>query len=239
MLINTVPCTFWVVFEVFSQPQLLQDIRNELSTVILQDQNEDLRTIQTLNIAKMRENCPLLPSVFQETLRTVSTGSSIRHVRRDFFLADRYLLKEGSILQMPFPIIHRNEGLWGKTVKEYDPRRFLKPAASSKGGKRNLVKPGTFRGFGGGTTLCPGRHFATMEITSVVAMLVARFDIEPVAIEGWKRPKSRTNFGATSVTPPVHDVKVRIRRREGYESSEWRLDMKGIKVGFVAGDSSQ
>jgi cytochrome P450 len=43
------------------------------------------------------------------------------------------------------------------------------------------IHPAAFRAFGGGKTLCPGRHFATTEITALVAMLVARFDISAAA----------------------------------------------------------
>ena len=238
MLVNTVPCTFWVIFDAFSNPQLLQDIRDEISMVNVLSQSEDGTIVQTLNIAKMNETCPLLPSVFQETLRTRSTGSSIRRVRQDFLLADRYLLKKDSMLQMPFPIIHQSEGLWGKTAREYNPRRFIKATALPNDKKQAPIKPGTFRGFGGGTTLCPGRHFATMEITSVVAMLATRFEIVPVAAEGWREPKQARNHGATSVLPPEKDIRVRIRVREGFERYDWKFDMEGLKAGFVPGDGS-
>jgi cytochrome P450 len=37
--------------------------------------------------------------------------------------------------------------------------------------------PASFRAFGGGKTLCPGRHFATLTIQALVALLVTRFEI--------------------------------------------------------------
>ena len=238
MLINTVPCTFWVVLDVFSRPKLLQDLRDELSTVLVKSSENDGTVIHKLYVARMRDNCPLPSAIFQETLRTRSTGSSIRRVRQDFMLADRYLLKKGSMLQMPFPIIHENENLWGKAAREYNPRRFIKaPAASdNRGTGHTAIKPGTFRGFGGGTTLCPGRHFATAEITSVVAMLALRFDILPVEPEeGWRMPTQARNHGATSVLPPKEDLRVRVTRREGFEGGRWTFDVKGLKVGLVSG----
>jgi cytochrome P450 len=42
-----------------------------------------------------------------------------------------------------------------------------------------------FRVFGGGKTLCPGRHFATNEVLAVVAMFIVRLDMTPVGGE-WK-----------------------------------------------------
>jgi len=186
MLINTVRCTFWMLLDVFSDSRLLNDLRDEISTVIVEETSMEKGSskVRTINISRMKEECPLLSSVFQETLRTRSTGSSIRRVREDFVLADRWLLKKDSTVQMPFPIVHANENLWGDRATEYQPDRFVK---SSKKSGTNAIRPGTFRGFGGGITLCPGRHFATAEITSVVAMLAARFEIRPVDEgKGWK-----------------------------------------------------
>ena len=238
MLINTVPCTFWVVLDVFSNPKLLQDIRNELSTVTSKYSEGQGTVFHRLDIAKMKDRCPLLPSVFLETLRTRSTGSSIRRVRQDFMLADRYLLKEGSMLQMPFSFIHENESLWGKAAREYDPRRFIKAldASDNCGKTQAAIKPGAFRGFGGGTTLCPGRHFAMAEITSALAMLAMRFDILPVAKkEEWKKPMHSRNHGATSILPPEKDIRVRITRKDGVgKEDKWRYDVEGLKVGFVS-----
>ena len=243
MLINTVPCTFWVVLDVFSDPELLQDIRNELSTVTSKYSEGQGTVFHKFDIARMKDKCPLLPSVFLETLRTRSTGSSIRRVRQDFMLADRYLLKKGSMLQMPFSIIHENERLWGRAARKYNPRRFIKvPDASDDGRKTQAaIKPGAFRGFGGGTTLCPGRHFATAEITSVVAMLAMRFDILPVATkEGWRKPMHSKNHGATSILPPEKDVRVRITRREGFERGDkWTYVVEGLKVGSVSGHEDE
>ena len=92
------------------------------------------------------------------------------------------------------------------------------------------VHPGAYRVWGGGQTLCPGRFFATMEITSAVAMVVMRFDIEPVGSRGgkkgkgkgeWVFPKVDGNRVASSIHPPGRDVRVRVREREGWEGGEW------------------
>ena len=57
-----------------------------------------------------------------------------------------------------------------------------------------------------------------MAMTSVVAMLAARFEIKPINEEkGWKGMKQAKNHGATSVLPPGKDERVSIRQREGSE----------------------
>ena len=152
MLINTVPCTFRTISNVFFNSQLPSDVRDEISTVRVEQstvENESTK-VGTINVGRMDGECPLLRSAFQETLRIRSTGFSIRRVREDFVLVDRRLLKKDSVLQMPFPIIHTNRYLLGDKATEYRPDRFVK--YSNKRG-RNAIKSGTFRGFGGGTAL--------------------------------------------------------------------------------------
>ena len=74
--------------------------------------------------------------------------------------------------------------------------------------------------FEGGKHLCPGRHFAMMEILAFVAAIVAGFEIE-----GLKRvPERAFQKLGTAVRKPVGDVRVRIGRREGWGSVRWRVE---------------
>ena len=129
ILINTVPCTFWFLLEIVSNPILLRDLQAEISSIAVPPPDQTLlheKVIQYLDISKLRQNCPLLNSAFQEMLRTRSTGSSIRLIREDCLLDNKYLLKKGSVIQMPFSVIHGNKNLCGPSVGTLDPGRFLK-----------------------------------------------------------------------------------------------------------------
>ncbi|KAM7210403.1 hypothetical protein V8F06_014220 [Rhypophila decipiens] len=117
-------------------------------------------------------------SSYQETLRHRSMGTSVREVMQDTMLDGRWLLKKGAMLQMPSRIIHQDSGLWGSDVADYNPRRFLPEE------RKNRPSNICFRAFGGGETLCPGRHFATNEALAVVALFVVRFDMVPVTADG-------------------------------------------------------
>lgn len=236
MLINTAPCAYWMIFDIFSRPQLLQEIRND----ILQ---QSKTTIQgngvksyDVNVSDLTMSSSLISSVFQETLRLRTTGSSIRQIREDFVLADRYLLKKDSILQMPFAIIHRDEELWGISANEYKPRRFLKHPSSAVKDKdtKSFIKPGAFRGFGGGTTLCPGRHFAATEIILTVTMIAVNFDISPSERGEWIEQAQVRNHGATSVLPPKKDARVKIRRRLNLALCRWNFHTEGLQAEFVS-----
>ncbi|KAL9105199.1 MAG: hypothetical protein Q9187_008767, partial [Circinaria calcarea] len=185
ILVNTTPGTFWTLIHVFSNPAILEDLRAELSSIMFTT-TEGLASspVHHLDVGQMKAKCQLLTSIFQEVLRVHSFNASVRMVTEDTILNDRYLLKKGSIVQMPSLVIHSDPQVWGPTVKDFDPQRFIK---TRRGKGEQKQHPGAFRAFGGGTTLCPGRHFATTEILSTVAMFVMRFEMEPVEGE-WKLP---------------------------------------------------
>ncbi|MCJ1394114.1 hypothetical protein MMC18_006992 [Xylographa bjoerkii] len=223
ILVNTAPATFWTISHIYSSPMLLEDIRQEIAdTVVTEDKHNSSEAVSTIDIAKLKNSCPLLFSTFQEVLRITTHGVSVRWVVEDTMLADRYLMKKDSIIQMPSAVVHTDTNVWGPSAKEFDPRRFMK--THQKGDEQAKRHPAAFRTFGGGTTLCPGRHFATTEVVAVVAMLVLRYDITPLdgGSQGvWVLPKQDNNNVGTSVLPPVSDIKVRITKRKGWEVGKW------------------
>ena len=217
ILENTMPATFWMLYYVFSSPSILADLRLELRQILSTTEDSTGTVRRTLDVTAMKEKCPLLISVFHETLRHRSCGVSTREVIQETLLNDEYLLKQGSIIQMPSRVIHTDPGVWGPTVGDFDPRRFLKS-------NRHRAPPAGFRAFGGGTTLCPGRHFASTEVLSVVAMFVLRYDLGPVAGE-WRIPAPKDGNIAAAVMFPGADVEVDVRARKGFEEGSWAFGL--------------
>lgn len=223
ILANTIPAIFYMLIHVLSDPDLLRDIRAELQATSI-ELSPDGQT-RVLNVMTMREKCTLLHSTFQETLRIHALGSSVRYVREDILLADQYLLKKGNVVQMPMAVMHSDPSAWGPNVHEFEARRFLKTSASTKDSKT------AYRPFGGGASLCPGRHFVTLEAMALVAVFVLRFDVVPVDRYGtnrgtWRIPEQKQESMATNVFPLEEDVRVEIREREGSEGVEWGFEMK-------------
>lgn len=194
VLINSVPTLFRLLYHIFSVPELLFSIREELIASI---------TITgTIHVLKLQRLCPLLLATYKEVLRYRTHSSSSRYVRHETLLDDRYLLKKGSIIQIPGAVIHRNPELWAADARDFNPRRFLQhpifalsssASLNSAGSDHSTdstndlpnnslaLKRASFRAFGGGATLCPGRHFATSTLLALIAMMVLRFDITPVS----------------------------------------------------------
>jgi len=199
---NTTPATFWTVFHIFSNPLVLEDCRAELMNIV-KEQNGDL----VLDITQVKASCPILLSTFKEVLRFHGTGVSAREVMEDHMLDKKYFLKKGSVLMIPSAVQHSDPTIWGPDVGEFKHRRFLR----SKNGTH--PNPVAFRGFGGGTVLCPGRHFATTEILTFAALMVLQFDVRPMGGK-WVRPKTN-NAPATAAMPvPDTDIHIEIRCRD-------------------------
>ena len=210
VLANTIPATFYMLAQIYADKTLLKDVRAELETISTMVDGQT----RCISVQTMRDDCPLLNSVFSEVLRVHALGSGARFVREDITLDGQYLLKKGMVVQMPGAVMHSDPAHWGADAHEFQPRRFL---GKSKGS--------TYRPFGGGANLCPGRFFVRLEILMLTASLVLRYDIDPADGSPWRIPKQRAASLATSVFPPEKDVKVKVTERKGYSGVKWRLDV--------------
>ncbi|KAI0179481.1 cytochrome P450 [Hypoxylon sp. FL1284] len=211
VLVNTAPAAFWTLLLIYLHPGLLDDIRKEI------DACTETSTVDGLT----------------EVLRYRSMGTSVWEVMEDTYL-DQWLLKKGAMLQMPSRIIHQDVGLWGADVTDFNPRRFLPEE------KQNRPRDACFRAFGGGKTLCPGRHFATNEILAAVAVFVARLDMKPVDRE-WKLPTTANTNVAAVVMEPDDDIQVEIKTRQGFKDVKWAINLnKSDKIfAMVTEDSNE
>lgn len=71
----------------------------------------------------------------------------------------------------------------------------------------------SLRPFGGGTTLCPGRHFANNEIMGGIAALLLRLEIEVVQDELDKNGAPKPGLKKQGGLLPDRPLIVRVRRR--------------------------
>ncbi len=64
VLSNTVPSTFWTLFDIYSRDELLADIRKELKeNALVIDCNQHI-----VDLSYIRDGCPKLVSTFQEAM---------------------------------------------------------------------------------------------------------------------------------------------------------------------------
>ncbi|OIW24448.1 cytochrome P450 [Coniochaeta ligniaria NRRL 30616] len=220
-IVNTATTTFWTVLQVFARRELLDEVRDEVGRCMEGGE---------LSLEKLKTACPNLLAVVRECLRLGSDTYSVRLVKTDTELAGgRYMLKAGSVVQIAGGVIHADQGIWGDDVDVFDHTRFLKAQQTDGNGHAEEgqgrpqvqqmlsggVHPAAFRAFGGGKTLCPGRHFAINEILAFVAVILLTFDIEAADGSGRiKIPKKNDGVLPVHILEPVEPVMVRIRVRE-------------------------
>ncbi|KAL1856845.1 hypothetical protein Daus18300_010608 [Diaporthe australafricana] len=213
---NTIPAAFWVIYRIFSDPVVLETCRSEVSKAIV---DEDGFT--TIDLALVLNSCPVLLSTYYEVFRFYGMANSVRVVSEDHVLGGQYLLKKGGLVMMSARAQHSNPAEWGDDVGEFDSKRFAKMQNAEK---RN--NPAAFRGFGGGNTLCPGRHFASSEILLLAAMLLLRFEIMPK--DGrWVHPSTAKSSQAEAVEQPDKDIEIRILPRADARNKRWRIVFSG------------
>ena len=207
ILANTIPTIFYLLVHIYHDPDLISNIRRELASQGLLGTPEEIA--KNPKLISMPETCPILHSTFQELLRVHALGTSARLVLEDVMLDDRFLLRKGMIVQIPMAVMHSDSAAWGEDATEFQPRRFLKQKNPGSTYKKNLT---AYRPFGGGASLCPGRHFVTLETMALAACMVSRFDLSPVKGQ-WTIPRQKQESLATNVFPPAKDIRIKIKLR--------------------------
>ncbi|KAI1290680.1 cytochrome P450 [Xylaria venustula] len=243
ILENTYSAVFWVVFHVFSNPGVLLRVREEVAdmvTTTITTTDSKQRCRHELDMTKLKSHCPFLVSTFKETMRLHSAGVSIREVCRETVLDHTYRLRKGALVIMPTIAVHTDPDVWGLDALSFNYERFL-PEKSNKSNSstpKEKVSPAAFRTFGGGTTLCPGRHLATAQIMVWISMLVMRFDLEPVS-GCWERPGDGQSNMANVIMRPDRDDEVRFNPREYFNDGIWdvRFDGEVATLNLTVDDS--
>lgn len=140
-----------------------------------------------------------------------------------------HLLKKDAMVMLPGRPAHFAEDIWGETVHQFKPDRFLSESQPSNESKEGTTKanekekekktkhPGVkgVRPFGGGNTLCPGRFFASNEVLSYVATVLWKFDLEVPEGEEMARVDTATPTVGTYL--PDRVVRMRVRLRGAHE----------------------
>ncbi|CAG8956289.1 hypothetical protein HYFRA_00003669 [Hymenoscyphus fraxineus] len=209
ILANTVPTAFWAIFHIFSDHVVLEEVRKQVEKIIETNSTTGDGVLRKIDLRRIKE-APLLFSTIQEAMRLRATGTGPRMVMQDIHLGpENYLLKKDSVIMIANKALHLDKEAWGEDANTFRADRFSEKTPTN-----------AFRGFGGGVNLCPGKNFALLEIATLVAMLVMRFDLLP---EGgaWSEPGQNLENMSLQTAPPERKVVVDIVPREGLEGTEW------------------
>lgn len=106
---------------------------------------------------------------------------------------------------IPYRQLHLNSSVFGDDANSFDALRFMK--------KKHLARSPSWRPFGGGQTLCPGRFVAQQTILTFVAIVLHEFDIELAFPQTF--PRADEGRPVLGVMGSLDDLAVRIKLREG------------------------
>ncbi len=212
-IVNTTITGFWMALHTFARPELLQEVREELEKCV------DDKMVKRISVERIKNECPLLFAIYRETLRLQSDSFSSRAVTADTLLAGQYFLKKDSVLLISGGIMHQLKDIWGDDAGEFNPRRFMEVMRSKD------IHPAAFRAFGGGSTLCPGRHFAANEVLVLVALIILQFEFQPTAGGELKVPRKQDDVLPAHILEPENIVEVKIMQRPGWEDVRWETTL--------------
>ncbi|KIO32235.1 hypothetical protein M407DRAFT_18804 [Tulasnella calospora MUT 4182] len=167
---NSAPTSFWFILYCVLTPGLLPRVLAEIAPAYSAPSAPGEQPICDVAYLTNQKACPLLHSVYTEVLRLVSSTVSVRVVDEDTPNIGGYTLYKGAKVFCPGRPLQTSEEFWGSEAKEFKAERFVTRPQDGTGLK--------MRPFGGGPTLCPGRHFAALEVKTFVAGALMRFNFE-------------------------------------------------------------
>ena len=197
---NTYKLCFWTLAYLLYDPVLLGSIREETTPAFASGDT---------NIDYLLESSPRLNALFDEVLRITNSSSSVRSVTRDTMI-NGSKFRAGKRILMPYRQLHFDKSVFDIDAQEFDARRFLKHPG--------LSKSQSYRPFGGGSTYCPGRFIARLEVVAFVAIVLQRFNVELVMGENKSLPpfpRLEEMRPCLGIMPPVQDgdLIVKVSRR--------------------------
>ncbi|KAK7902569.1 hypothetical protein LTR67_002215 [Exophiala xenobiotica] len=240
MNINSNPVVFWLIWYVFSDACLLEELRREMAPYVrfrpAEDNGLPIKEAPRLEIdlASLWAKCPLLKGAFFETMRIEAASMSYKQLEDDFVVTETdedakllgksqpqsFLLRKGDYVAVPHGV-HQSDEKYFRDPMRFDARRFWikeegdeESASGQDDPGAARVDYGSMRVWGGGKNMCKGKTFAEREVILFAAAIIMQWDMEPFENAGkWVHPGRKIGAGAVN---PVKPVRVRMKRREAW-----------------------
>ncbi|KAL4898399.1 cytochrome P450 [Aspergillus ambiguus] len=225
---NSPNVAFWHLLRLYTNPNLLDEVRQEISPYVKAwrpTREETGFPIPeapkiSMDFEAMFRNCHLFKASFYETMRMDSAGLSFRELTSDLIIAESkadaavaglseprsFYVNKGESIAVPHGVLH-NDPRYFSNPDQFDPLRFIvtDPETGSQRAELHTIYP-----FGGGASGCKGRVFAEREILAFVAAIISMWNIEPADGKDFTLPKHRPSSGAYL---PSSDIRVRLSMR--------------------------
>lgn len=214
---NTRKTAFWLLTYLLHHPSLLAIYREETAAAF--SSGPDAQLVDPFLIQDPTR-CPQVNAIWHETLRMSGWAASVRLITQDTVIGGKRMRK-GHRIMVPHRLLHFDADVFGASPSEFRPERWLEQEggedtqkdAEGGYGSNSLARSPSWRPFGGGKTMCSGRFLARFSVTTFVATLLRRFDVELVQGQSFPRPdEGRPVLGTMSIREG-DDFKVRLTPR--------------------------
>ncbi|KAF8579492.1 cytochrome P450 [Ramaria rubella] len=210
---NAVYAAYWVIALELQKPQGLSALTAEVDQARRDWQSQFHHAVHNFSENQhqwiLDGSFPLLTSAIQEALRISTSSFSIRRVVAPVEFAG-FHFEAGERLICVTRSVHLDEEI------HPDPHEFRSERyadGQNKFKKNGKIVPNHTMPFGGGDSMCEGRHFALGELKVYLALILTYVTIELDPGSNFK-PKFFTARMGVGTMPPVGDLTVNIRRRE-------------------------
>ncbi|KAK5988353.1 6-hydroxymellein synthase cdmE [Cladobotryum mycophilum] len=195
IITNSAPMATWLLLSIIVSPTRLARFRKEIHSYLLptdpRRQPDDLR----FDLEGLRTN-QFVHGVWNEAIRLGSQSAAARVVTEDTEL-EGYVLRKGSVILLPVRLLHFDEDVF-PSANKFMPERWIFSSEDVSHDELDEKKArflesqrkqqASLRAFGGGTSLCSGRHIAEKEVLSLVSTLLLLFDFDIKDVGAVKAP---------------------------------------------------
>ncbi|XP_008980948.3 cytochrome P450 7B1 isoform X1 [Callithrix jacchus] len=178
---NTIPAMFWAMYYLLRHPEAMAAVRDEIDRLLQSTGQKKGSGFPIYLTREQLDSLICLESTVFEALRLSSYSTTIRFVEEDLTLSAEtgdFCVRKGDLLAVFPPIFHGDPEIF-EAPEEFRYDRFVEDGKK----KTTFFKRGKklkcyLMPFGTGTTKCPGRFFAIMEIKQLLVILLTYFDLE-------------------------------------------------------------
>lgn len=170
---STAQTLCWFFYMMSQHPEVERKVRQEIAEKV-----PELATgsIDYPSIDQIQE-LSYLEAAIKETLRLYPpVPGNVKEANRDTVLCDGTFIRKGDTVEIPSYSMARLTQNWGPDAKQYNPERWFDPET----GKPITVSAFKFVSFHAGPRTCLGMNLAMMELKTVTASLLSKFQFNLV-----------------------------------------------------------
>ncbi|KAG8706774.1 Cytochrome P450 7B1 [Ceratobasidium sp. 428] len=200
LLANAPYAVYWLLAFHLYRPEGLKPLLDEVHSV-LESGYRDLA-----EVVRDSGATPYLDACINEAIRLASDSYSMRWVAEGEDEGHRlggYVFKAGDQVACNTRGAHMDEEVYARP-EVFEPSRFI--------GEEKEKSRGRFIPFGGGFSICEGRHLALTQIKAFIIILLSEFDIS-LENESKAIPPFSPNNRGFGMIRPVGDLAVRLTRK--------------------------